>query len=141
MEPAGAGEGGDVPKKKGLEAGLGFSQPEPGAFPPVWMGFESPGGKICLQVSDPGRFSPYPSLAEGWIGAGWAGRPHSPLTFRAACPVGCGLCRTSFQRVLVPSGSFASTLPTYQQSEVMVFIMNKVPLPSSQQSIEAGKAG
>ncbi|KAK2510859.1 hypothetical protein Q9233_017377 [Columba guinea] len=38
-------------------------------------------------------------------------------------------------------GSFASTLPTYQQSEVMVFIMNKVPLPSSQHAIEAGRAG
>ncbi|NWT48353.1 EFR3B protein, partial [Chroicocephalus maculipennis] len=47
-----------------------------------------------------------------------------------------------FQEAVIKTiGSFASTLPTYQQSEVMVFIMNKVPLPSSQQSIEAGKAG
>lgn len=52
-----------------------------------------------------------------------------------------GLCLTHCQLALVPTGSFASTLPTYQQSEVMVFIMNKVPLPSTQQSIEAGKAG
>jgi len=48
---------------------------------------------------------------------------------------------TRYQCTLVPTGSFASTLPTYQQSEVMAFIMNKVPLPSTQQSIEAGKAG
>uniref|UniRef100_A0A8C3KB60 EFR3 homolog B n=1 Tax=Calidris pygmaea TaxID=425635 RepID=A0A8C3KB60_9CHAR len=47
-----------------------------------------------------------------------------------------------FQEAVIKTiGSFASTLPTYQQSEVMVFIMNKVPLPSSQQPIEAGKAG
>ncbi|KFW64142.1 Protein EFR3 B, partial [Pygoscelis adeliae] len=47
-----------------------------------------------------------------------------------------------FQEAVIKTiGSFASTLPTYQQSEVMVFIMNKVPLPSLQQSIEAGKAG
>lgn len=52
-----------------------------------------------------------------------------------------GLRLARCQLALVPAGSFASTLPTYQQSEVMVFIMNKVPLPSSQQPIEAGKAG
>ncbi|KGL73123.1 Protein EFR3 B, partial [Tinamus guttatus] len=40
-----------------------------------------------------------------------------------------------------PAGSFASTLPTYQRSEVMLFIMSKVPLPSLHQAIEAGKAG
>ncbi|XP_017694920.1 PREDICTED: protein EFR3 homolog B-like, partial [Lepidothrix coronata] len=43
--------------------------------------------------------------------------------------------------VPISAGSFASTLPPYQQSEVMVFIMNKVPLPSSQHSMEPGKDG
>ncbi|NWI86517.1 EFR3B protein, partial [Pitta sordida] len=47
-----------------------------------------------------------------------------------------------FQEAVIKTiGSFSSTLPTYQQSEVMVFIMNKVPLPSSQHSIEPGKDG
>ena len=27
------------------------------------------------------------------------------------------------------SGSFANTLPTYQRSEVMLFIMGKIPVP------------
>ncbi|XP_027766333.1 protein EFR3 homolog B-like, partial [Empidonax traillii] len=47
-----------------------------------------------------------------------------------------------FQEAVIKTiGSFASTLPTYQQSEVMVFIMNKVPLPCSQHSMEPGKDG
>ncbi|NXM32580.1 EFR3B protein, partial [Oxyruncus cristatus] len=47
-----------------------------------------------------------------------------------------------FQEAVIKTiGSFASTLPTYQQSEVMVFIMNKVPLPSSQHSVEPGRDG
>lgn len=82
----------------------------------------------------------YPSLAMGvrqlaWSGA--AGRLHGTGCFWG----GGGLRLARCQRTFVSAGSFASTLPTYQQSEVMVFIMNKVPLPSLQQSIEAGKAG
>uniref|UniRef100_A0A8C7ED60 Protein EFR3 homolog B n=1 Tax=Nothoprocta perdicaria TaxID=30464 RepID=A0A8C7ED60_NOTPE len=45
-----------------------------------------------------------------------------------------------FQEAVIKTiGSFASTLPTYQRSEVMLFIMSKVPLPSLHQAIEAGK--
>nr|XP_013802294.1 PREDICTED: protein EFR3 homolog B [Apteryx mantelli mantelli] len=47
-----------------------------------------------------------------------------------------------FQEAVIKTiGSFASTLPTYQRSEVMLFIMSKVPLPSLHQAVEAGKAG
>uniref|UniRef100_A0ACB8G972 Protein EFR3 B n=1 Tax=Sphaerodactylus townsendi TaxID=933632 RepID=A0ACB8G972_9SAUR len=38
-------------------------------------------------------------------------------------------------------GSFASTLPTYQRSEVMLFIMSKVPLPSLHHPLDTGRAG
>ncbi|NWV51249.1 EFR3B protein, partial [Daphoenositta chrysoptera] len=47
-----------------------------------------------------------------------------------------------FQEAVIKTiGSFSGTLPPYQQSEVMVFIMNKVPLPSSQHSLEPGSDG
>ncbi|XP_078506060.1 protein EFR3 homolog B isoform X1 [Lissotriton helveticus] len=47
-----------------------------------------------------------------------------------------------FQEAVIKTiGSFASTLPTYQRSEVMLFIMSKVPLPSLQHAIEMGKTG
>ncbi|XP_039579964.1 protein EFR3 homolog B-like, partial [Passer montanus] len=37
---------------------------------------------------------------------------------------------TKFQEAVIKTiGSFSGTLPPYQQSEVMVFIMNKVPVP------------
>ncbi|XP_064267581.1 protein EFR3 homolog B isoform X2 [Passer domesticus] len=37
---------------------------------------------------------------------------------------------TKFQEAVIKTiGSFSGTLPPYQQSEVMVFIMNKVPIP------------
>ncbi|XP_044867188.1 protein EFR3 homolog B isoform X10 [Mauremys mutica] len=45
------------------------------------------------------------------------------------------------EAVIKTTGSFASTLPTYQRSEVMLFIMSKVPLPSLHHAIDAGKAG
>ncbi|XP_044519700.1 protein EFR3 homolog B isoform X3 [Gracilinanus agilis] len=45
------------------------------------------------------------------------------------------------EAVIKTTGSFASILPTYQRSEVMLFIMSKVPLPSLQHSIETGKTG
>ncbi|NWV05964.1 EFR3B protein, partial [Ptilonorhynchus violaceus] len=48
----------------------------------------------------------------------------------------------NFQEAVIRTiGSFAGTLPPYQQSEVMLFIMNKVPLPSSQHSMEPGNDG
>ncbi|XP_007475991.1 protein EFR3 homolog B isoform X2 [Monodelphis domestica] len=47
-----------------------------------------------------------------------------------------------FQEAIIKTtGSFASILPTYQRSEVMLFIMSKVPLPSLHHSIETGKTG
>ncbi|KAM9155631.1 protein EFR3 homolog B [Pangshura tecta] len=45
------------------------------------------------------------------------------------------------EAVIKTTGSFASTLPTYQRSEVMLFIMSKVPLPSLHHAMDAGKAG
>ncbi|KAB0400769.1 hypothetical protein E2I00_006017 [Balaenoptera physalus] len=42
---------------------------------------------------------------------------------------------------LFPEGSFASTLPTYQRSEVILFIMSKVPLPSLHHPMEMGRTG
>uniref|UniRef100_A0A452VC98 EFR3 homolog B n=1 Tax=Ursus maritimus TaxID=29073 RepID=A0A452VC98_URSMA len=42
---------------------------------------------------------------------------------------------------LFPAGSFASTLPTYQRSEVILFIMSKVPLPSLHHPMETGRTG
>ncbi|NXF83759.1 EFR3B protein, partial [Sclerurus mexicanus] len=49
--------------------------------------------------------------------------------------------RTFQEAVIKTIGSFASTLPAYQQSEVMVFIMNKVPLPGAQHSMDSGRDG
>uniref|UniRef100_A0A8C8YVC7 Protein EFR3 homolog B n=1 Tax=Prolemur simus TaxID=1328070 RepID=A0A8C8YVC7_PROSS len=47
-----------------------------------------------------------------------------------------------FQEAVIKTiGSFASTLPTYQRSEVILFIMSKVPLPSLQHPVEAGRTG
>lgn len=43
--------------------------------------------------------------------------------------------------VLFLTGSFASTLPTYQRSEVILFIMSKVPLPSLHHPVETGRTG
>uniref|UniRef100_A0A803TQP4 EFR3 homolog B n=1 Tax=Anolis carolinensis TaxID=28377 RepID=A0A803TQP4_ANOCA len=46
------------------------------------------------------------------------------------------------EAVIKTTGSFASTLPTYQRSEVMLFIMSKVPLPSLHHPLDlGGKAG
>ncbi|KAM4694157.1 protein EFR3 homolog B [Discoglossus pictus] len=47
-----------------------------------------------------------------------------------------------FQEAVIKTiGSFASTLPTYQRSEVMLFIMSKVPLPSLHHVMDAVKSG
>ncbi|XP_075057259.1 protein EFR3 homolog B isoform X3 [Mixophyes fleayi] len=46
-----------------------------------------------------------------------------------------------FQEAVIKTiGSFASTLPTYQRSEVMLFIMGKVPLPSMHHPMEPGRS-
>ncbi|XP_073529950.1 protein EFR3 homolog B isoform X1 [Phyllobates terribilis] len=47
-----------------------------------------------------------------------------------------------FQEAVIKTiGSFASTLPAYQRSEVMLFIMGKVPLPSLHHPMESGRPG
>ncbi|XP_053565490.1 protein EFR3 homolog B isoform X2 [Bombina bombina] len=47
-----------------------------------------------------------------------------------------------FQEAVIKTiGSFASTLPTYQRSEVMLFIMSKVPIPSLHHPPDALKSG
>ncbi|NWR48271.1 EFR3B protein, partial [Regulus satrapa] len=48
----------------------------------------------------------------------------------------------AFQEAVIRTiGSFSGTLPPYQQSEVMVFIMNKVPIPeNSRNSLEPAAA-
>ncbi|XP_066031080.1 protein EFR3 homolog B-like [Chamaea fasciata] len=47
-----------------------------------------------------------------------------------------------FQEAVIKTiGSFSGTLPPYQQSEVMVFIMNKVPIPeNSRHALDTGTA-
>ncbi|XP_075454741.1 protein EFR3 homolog B isoform X2 [Ascaphus truei] len=45
------------------------------------------------------------------------------------------------ESVIRTIGSFARTLPTYQRSEVMLFIMGKVPLPSLHHVMDTGKSG
>ncbi|XP_074066063.1 protein EFR3 homolog B isoform X2 [Macrotis lagotis] len=45
------------------------------------------------------------------------------------------------EAVIKTTGSFASTLPNYLRSEVLLFIMSKFPLPSLHHSVEAGKTG
>ncbi|XP_075926200.1 protein EFR3 homolog B isoform X2 [Petromyzon marinus] len=47
-----------------------------------------------------------------------------------------------FQESLIKTiGSFATTLPNYQRSEIMFFIMGKMPLPGCQPSLCAGHGG
>lgn len=46
------------------------------------------------------------------------------------------------ESVIKTIGSFANTLPAYQRSEVMLFIMSKVPLPSfHHNAVDVGKPG
>uniref|UniRef100_A0A0P6K419 Protein EFR3 homolog B n=3 Tax=Heterocephalus glaber TaxID=10181 RepID=A0A0P6K419_HETGA len=47
-----------------------------------------------------------------------------------------------FQEAVIKTvGSFACTLPTYQRSEVILFIMSKVPLPTLHHAVDAGRTG
>ncbi|XP_078413655.1 protein EFR3 homolog B-like [Cetorhinus maximus] len=47
-----------------------------------------------------------------------------------------------FQEAVIKTiGAFANTLPAYQRSEVMLFIMGKVPLPTVHQALDVGKPG
>ncbi|XP_030054541.1 protein EFR3 homolog B isoform X2 [Microcaecilia unicolor] len=47
-----------------------------------------------------------------------------------------------FQEAVIKTiGSFANTLPTYNRTEVMLFIMSKVPLPSLQHTLDTGRLG
>ncbi|XP_059504778.1 protein EFR3 homolog B-like isoform X9 [Stegostoma tigrinum] len=47
-----------------------------------------------------------------------------------------------FQEAVIKTiGAFANTLPAYQRSEVMLFIMGKVPLPAVHQVLDVGKPG
>lgn len=39
------------------------------------------------------------------------------------------------------SGSFANTLPVYQRSEVMMFIMGKIPVPGIYPALGSPNAG
>uniref|UniRef100_A0A8B9KTH3 EFR3 homolog Ba (S. cerevisiae) n=1 Tax=Astyanax mexicanus TaxID=7994 RepID=A0A8B9KTH3_ASTMX len=41
----------------------------------------------------------------------------------------------------VPQGSFAGTLPTYQRSEVMLFIMGKIPVPGMYPTLGSSNSG
>ncbi|XP_058690061.1 protein EFR3 homolog B [Poecile atricapillus] len=42
------------------------------------------------------------------------------------------------EAVIKTIGSFSSRLPPYQRSEVMLFIINKIPIPDSRHSLEPG---
>ncbi|XP_078260806.1 protein EFR3 homolog B-like isoform X2 [Rhinoraja longicauda] len=47
-----------------------------------------------------------------------------------------------FQEAVIKTiGAFANTLPAYQRSEVMLFIMGKVPLPTVHQALDLRKPG
>ncbi|XP_069786709.1 protein EFR3 homolog B-like isoform X3 [Narcine bancroftii] len=47
-----------------------------------------------------------------------------------------------FQEAVIKTiGAFANTLPAYQRSEVMLFIMGKVPLPAVHQALDMRKPG
>ncbi|XP_033860562.1 protein EFR3 homolog B isoform X2 [Acipenser ruthenus] len=47
-----------------------------------------------------------------------------------------------FQEAVIKTiGSFANTLPTYQRSEVMLFIMGKIPLPEVHPALGSAKSG
>ncbi|XP_038653273.1 protein EFR3 homolog B [Scyliorhinus canicula] len=47
-----------------------------------------------------------------------------------------------FQEAVIKTiGTFANTLPAYQRSEVMLFIIGKVPLPAIHQVLDVGRPG
>ncbi|XP_036405374.1 protein EFR3 homolog B isoform X3 [Megalops cyprinoides] len=45
------------------------------------------------------------------------------------------------EAVIKTIGSFANTLPTYQRSEVMLFIMGKIPVPGMHPGLASSKSG
>lgn len=112
MEPAGAGEGGDVPKKKnGLEAGLGFPQPEPGAVLPAWMSFESPGGKSACRYQIRGGFLLIPAWPRAGLEQGGLADPSALLLLgqRVLWVVGCA--SRVFSVPLSPQGPSPARCP------------------------------
>ena len=46
-----------------------------------------------------------------------------------------------FISVCLSVGSFANTLPTYQRSEVMLFIMGKIPVPGVHPALVSSGSG
>lgn len=50
-------------------------------------------------------------------------------------------CLSSLFPSLSLSGSFANTLPTYQRSEVMLFIMGKIPVPGVHPALPSTGSG
>uniref|UniRef100_A0A8C6A4W1 EFR3 homolog B n=1 Tax=Marmota marmota marmota TaxID=9994 RepID=A0A8C6A4W1_MARMA len=70
---------------------------------------------------------------------------HLDANSRSAATVRAGIVEVLSEAAVIAAtgsvGSFASTLPTYQRSEVILFIMSKVPLPSLHHAIETGRTG
>ncbi|RXM98591.1 Protein EFR3-like B [Acipenser ruthenus] len=70
---------------------------------------------------------------------------HLDVNSKNAATVRAGIVEVlSEAAVIVASGSvgsFANTLPTYQRSEVMLFIMGKIPLPEGHPALGSAKSG
>uniref|UniRef100_A0A8C0AEB2 EFR3 homolog B n=1 Tax=Bos mutus grunniens TaxID=30521 RepID=A0A8C0AEB2_BOSMU len=70
---------------------------------------------------------------------------HLDANSRSAATVRAGIVEVLSEAAVIAAtgsvGSFASTLPTYQRSEVILFIMSKVPLPSLHHPMETGRTG
>ncbi|XP_032911976.1 protein EFR3 homolog B isoform X2 [Catharus ustulatus] len=59
---------------------------------------------------------------------------HTAATDRRPAATSAAQERGFQEAVIRTIGSFSGTLPPYQQSEVMIFIMNKVPIPENSQN-------
>ena len=90
------------------------------------------------------------TIATGIIGQGMGAWKSQLALLTVVClakrlrrdpPAAASLTRANPLLCLFPTGSFASTLPTYQRSEVILFIMSKVPLPSLHHPMETGRTG
>ncbi|EHH21945.1 hypothetical protein EGK_05120, partial [Macaca mulatta] len=70
---------------------------------------------------------------------------HLDANSRSAATVRAGIVEVLSEAAVIAAtgsvGSFASTLPTYQRSEVILFIMSKVPRPSLHQAVDTGRTG